>query len=34
MKFYVCVSEALMHSSYSGPGGVHLDLFKGLLTDV
>jgi len=34
MEFYERVSGARMHASYFRPGGVHLDLPKGLLSDI
>lgn len=34
MEFYERVSGARMHSAYFRPGGVHLDLPKGLLADI
>jgi len=34
MEFYERVSGARLHSSYFRPGGVHLDLPNGLLTDI
>ena len=34
MEFYERVSGARMHSAYFRPGGVHIDLPKGLLTDI
>jgi NADH dehydrogenase I D subunit len=34
MEFYERVSGARMHAAYFRPGGVHVDLPKGLLTDI
>ena len=34
MEFYERVSGARMHASYFRPGGVHLDIPKGLLSDI
>ena len=34
MEFYERVSGARMHAAYFRPGGVHLDLPKGLLSDI
>lgn len=34
MEFYERASGARMHSAYFRPGGVHLDLPKGLLSDI
>ena len=34
MEFYERVSGARMHASYFRPGGVHMDLPKGLLSDI
>jgi NADH dehydrogenase (ubiquinone) Fe-S protein 2 len=34
MEFYERISGARMHAAYFRPGGVHVDLPKGLLTDI